>query len=137
MGIRYNAYRIEPYLIGLARQDPGLFLSGEPPTLDLDACWPSLQRLTTWGENPRPSHRLFEGDVLRRDGCSGWDPWMRVLAPDEVERIAADLVLLGERQVRAAFPPERVASVLDALDLAQHFAVGAARAGHGIIYTIG
>lgn len=129
MGNRYLAYRVEPHFIGLARHDPGLFLPDEPPALALDDCWPSLQRLTMQGEDHRPSHRLF--DAMRQD------PWLRVLDPDEVERIAADIVLLGEHDVRARFSEEQVASVLDALGRTQHFLVDAARSGQGVVCLIG
>ncbi|OUZ07299.1 hypothetical protein BHE97_17515 [Aeromicrobium sp. PE09-221] len=147
MGLRYYAYQVEPHFIGLARHDPSFFVSAESPAggdgrsggaiVDLDKRRRQLHRLTTDGAEPRPSSRLFEGDVRHCGDDASRVPCIRVLEPDEVSRIAADLVLLGERDVRSMFRSEEVASVAEFLIRVQHFAVDAARAGNGIIYLIG
>ena len=159
MGIRYYAYPVAPELVDLAREEPRLFLSPDPladawgppercpEMLYLDKCWHWLQRLTTRGDAPRPAYRLFEGGVRFVDGGAGWHAWERVLGPDEVEAVAADIVLLGEEDVRATvrrWSPdhgrsvaEEMSYVMQFLGAAQHFAVATSRAGRGIVYTIG
>ena len=147
MGIRYYAYQVEPHFIGLARLDPSFFLSAEPAPggdgrsgggiVDVDKRRRQLHRLTTGGGEPRPSSRLFAGDVRHPDDDVSRAPCIRVLEPDEVSRIAADLVLLGERDVRAMFSDAEIDGVMEFLTRVQHFTVDTARAGNGIVYLIG
>ncbi|TSD62339.1 hypothetical protein [Aeromicrobium piscarium] len=147
MGIRYYAYQVEPHFIGLARHDPSLFLSADPSTggasrsdgsiVGLDQRRRQLYRLTTGGAEPRPSSRLFAGDARHPGDDASWVPCIRVLEPDEVSEIAADLVLVGEKDVCAMFRDEEIAGVMAFLTRVQHFVVDTARAGNGIVYLIG
>src|SRR5690554_5210812 len=71
MGIRYFAYPVSPRQIAQSRECPrGCFDGddawhwepGAEPTLDLDKCYPELQR-ALGGDQPRASYALVEGAV--------------------------------------------------------------------------
>lgn len=60
----------------------------------------NLQRVTSPGRpggEARPAYRMFEGHVTPAgDAWGSWHPWIRAIAPDEVEVIANDLQTLTD-----------------------------------------
>lgn len=160
MGIRYYAYPVAAELIAHARDDPYQFMSADPlmdawgPAEDrprmlyLDKCWSTLQDLTDGGPGgqPRPAYRLFEGDVTFVDGGMAWYAWTRVLDPDEVDKIADDIVMLTDADIRAMLLSGRrvrgpggddFAYISHHLACAQEFVVGLSRDRLGMVYKIG
>lgn len=159
MGIRYYAYPLRSESVALALEDPGAFMSRDPladaweldgiqrpEMLYLDKCWSLLQLLTRpeFGP-PRTSYRLFEGEVTHTN--RGWLPWIRVLTVEEVDAVARDLALLGERDVdelldhRGLYFREGRASersyIIGYLGAAQEFTALMQMRGWGLVYLIG
>ncbi|WP_147436257.1 DUF1877 family protein [Mycetocola manganoxydans] len=160
MGIRYYAYPVDPELIEHARHTPWDFLSddplmdawgpeaGRPEMLYLDKSWWELQRLlgAVPGETGSPAAELVRGQV--REHAMGWYSFVRVLAPDEVSRIAIDLQTVNEGDVRRSLQENGsqfgrrdiegdVRHVLQYLQDATSFTGEMARTGRGLIYLIG
>ncbi len=173
MGIRYYAYAFEAEQTADALVHPRRYLSADPladawgfepgarigsglygqvvPKRDmlyLDKAWDELQDLTRErpGVHPeRPSYRMFEGHVNVNAGPPGWEPWVRVLAPEEMSPIAQDLSELC-RDLNAESPDESVASlwrcpssadyVLPYLCKARDFTRGLVEDGRGMVYMI-
>ncbi|MGO1971551.1 MAG: DUF1877 family protein [Propionibacteriaceae bacterium] len=161
MGIRCYAYPLAAEFVDHAQREPHLFVSADPladawgpeetrPTmLYLDKSWRWLQRLTSGDATPRSSHRLVQGNVTYVEEGMAWHPWLRVIAPDEVAAIAADLALLGPQDVQAmlrqelrrfdsgaAFVQEE-AYIVHFLHAAQRFVSDMSRTGMGVITMIG
>lgn len=110
---------------------------GSVPTLDLDKCYPELQRLLH-GEKPRPSHALVEGHVTHTP--YGWRSFRRVLDPEQVRAIADDLdqilaSALDREQIECRFNDGACVAVN--LARARDFARRVTDAGFGIHYSIG
>lgn len=172
MGIRYYAYAFAADATERARANPYDVLGDDPladawglephavmsvatfeqtvPKRDmlyLDKAWAHLQAVTRPPSaqlQARPAYRMFEGRVKMTE-C-GWEPWVRVLAPDEVADIALDLEGITEKEVDAIVrsfstdgrdPDEDVAYAMEYLDKARAFVTGLARDGRGLVYTIG
>ncbi len=73
----------------------------QPHILDLEQAWPQLQFLTrpaSHYEWPRPCYRLFQTneDIYQLDNRY---PWIRVILPDELKVIAADLATVTDSDV--------------------------------------
>ena len=148
MGIRYFAHPVSPRQIEQSRECPRVCLEGEDswehwapneePTLDLDKCYPELQRLLG-GEVPRPAYALVEGDVTHMGYA--WRPFRRTLDVDEVRKIADGLDDLLAAVDASDLPGCRFGSprkcVAHNLPRARDFARRVAEAGFGIHYLIG
>lgn len=172
MGIRYYAYAFDGELTEAVLAEPRSFIGADPladafglpegftvgttnfeqdppeeDMLYLDKVWNNLQEMTrpsVPGEAARPSYRMFEGHVTPVDDYSSWLPWIRVIAPEEIAPIAADLDEISD----ADFVPhysrhdsseehdsERRA-VVQFLERARHFLKGLERTGRGFVYMI-
>lgn len=163
MGIRYYAYTWPAEDIDLVFRNPRSALSDEPftgvrPTapderpdmLYLDKMWPDFQRLTNPGngEPPRPSYRIFEGEIRYRseNGWCSWYPWIRAISPEETAVIGRDLALVTDAEItavlstgdaaRSRFGCSR-ATLCAYLDAARKFTARAAGQGRGLVYLIG
>jgi Domain of unknown function (DUF1877) len=171
MGIRYYAYAFDADATERAVADPHSVLSRDPladawgmepgvsvgvATLEqttserdllyLDKAWRHLQAVTAApasGGDARPAYRMFEGSVRMHD--LGWDPWVRVLTPDEVAVVAQDLMGISaeeaETRLRASIcrGPDadlEVEYALEYLHLAQTFVEGLVRDGRGMVFAI-
>ena len=170
MGIRYYAYAVEADRIEDALECPSMFLSCDPladalgmevgamsgtaimrqvvPEQDmlyLDKAWSELQELSRTGGydgGPRPSYRMFEGKVCMFG--MGWEPWVRVLRPEEMKAISLDLKSLC---LEEEFPilehgdgisgGERISYVASYLRAACRFADVLVGSGRGMVYMIG
>jgi len=170
MGIRYYAYAVEADRIEDALECPSMFLSCDPladalgmevgamsgtaimrqvvPEQDmlyLDKAWSELQELSRTGGydgGPRPSYRMFEGKVCMFG--MGWEPWVRVLRPEEMKAISLDLKSLC---LEEEFPilehgdgisgGERMSYVASYLRAACRFADVLVGSGRGMVYMIG
>ena len=168
MGIRYYAYAFDPHMTERALADPRSILSDDPladawglkphamgsaatftqavPERDmlyLDKAWGYLQALTAERDGSgavRAAHRMFEGEVTMRDW--GWDPWVRVLVPEEIPLIARDLRQIDDARVTEVARPsadldEEVAYVKQYLDRARVFTAQLAEDSRGMVYMIG
>lgn len=170
MGIRYYAYAVEADRIEDALECPSMFLSCDPladalgmevgamsgtaimrqvvPEQDmlyLDKAWSELQELSRTGGydgGPRPSYHMFEGKVCMFG--MGWEPWVRVLRPEEMKAISLDLKSLC---LEEEFPilehgdgisgGERISYVASYLRAACRFADVLVGSGRGMVYMIG
>ncbi|KRE35779.1 hypothetical protein ASG73_13860 [Janibacter sp. Soil728] len=174
MGIRYYAYAFDHDQTEQALADPCTVLSADPladawgaphgftcatpsfqqsvphrDMLYLDKAWGHLQALTAsvdegGASRPRPSHRMFEGQVVMTG--AGWEPWVRTLVPAEIPAIARDAASItdgdADRQLRGVLrrcdePESEVAYALSYLHRAQTFVDGLAADGRGMVYLIG
>ena len=151
MGIRYYAYPVSSQEIDEARRRPCPFHGADPMAdawgpvderpvmLYLDKCWPFLQRAFRLDEpEQRPAAELVRGRVTFTD--DGWDPYERVLDPEEVAAIAADLATLGDgdiAQLVNEVAPEHRDYLRFHLEQARSFTAEMSEAGHGLVYLIG
>lgn len=115
--------------------------------LYLDKAWSHMQALTrptSWGDEARPAHRMFEGDV--KDSGMGWEPWVRALSPGEVVTIAEDLASISDDEVVATMSRfrkfeerdgEETEYAMQFLHRAQEFVTGLASSARGFVYMIG
>ena len=171
MGIRYYAYAFDADRTEQALADPFTVIGSDPladawglepgftmgvmgerPSLPerdfvyLDKAWRHLQRIT-WPGNltrPRPAYRMFEGQVSWSG--MGHEPWVRVLTPDEVLRIAPDLERINEQEVEENLDDpwkelrdkgEEVAYAVEHLHRAKAFVQLVAAERRGFAYLIG
>ncbi|MCO1338749.1 hypothetical protein BJH93_07585 [Kocuria polaris] len=163
MGIRYYAYTWPAEDLDMVLRNPRAALSDDPfddvfltppdeqpDMLYLDKMWPDFQQLTSPAEHehPRPSYRMFEGNVsyCADEGWACWYPWYRAIAPDETGVIARDLASITDAEVTARFgtgdaPQSRHRNTRSALcanlDAARKFTERAAEQGRGLVYMIG
>ncbi|TFH51934.1 DUF1877 domain-containing protein [Actinomyces viscosus] len=169
MGIRYYAYAVEADRIDDAIECPSMFLSCDPladawgmeggvmsgpatmkqvvPKRDmlyLDKAWDELQELTRAENNGgecRPSYRMFEGRV-RMVGPE-WEPWVRVLRPEEMRGISWDLKLLCQEEAsiskrsHGGGSEESMSYLVRYLQEACRFAEELVEDGRGMVYMIG
>lgn len=173
MGIRYYAYAFDADLAQQAANDPHSILSSDPladacgmephasvsvatfeqvsPKRDmlyLDKAWSALESLTRPQSGDSvvgSSYRMFEGNVTMHD--LGWDPWVRMILPEEVPAIRDDLCAIDEDRVRAwartwrsphgADDEAELRYVVDFLERAQEFVESLAADGRGMVYLIG
>lgn len=176
MGIRYYAYAFEGDQTAQAIADPYSILSDDPladawglephaavsvatfeqvtPERDmlyLDKAWRELQAITapqadtgSGTATARPAFAMFAGDVTHHS--MGWDPWVRVLSPEEVVPVAGDLLRISDADAEAVIrarsyfgrdPDQEVAYVLQFLARARGFMAELAAAGRGMVYMIG
>lgn len=148
MGIRYFAFAVSAQQIAQSQECPrGCFDgndawdhwgAGKSPTLDLDKCYPELQRLLG-GPTPRAAFALVEGSVT--DHWYGWLPYTKLLDNTAVRAIADDLEDLlsdpaGFGEVGCRFG-DCGNCAHDRLVLARDFTRTVADAGFGIHYQIG
>lgn len=163
MGIRYYAYAFDAEHTDRAVADPMSFISDDPladawgmphgaqiaqtdfqqsvpraEMLYLDKAWRELQALTGPSperETPRPSYRMFEGQVAMHD--RGWTPFVRGVAPREIPAIADDLVSLLQEVRDHARVDRESRYVEDFLTRAVDFVDGVAASNRGFAYLIG
>lgn len=169
MGIRYYAYAYEAADLDEVLADPSLVISDDPladawgftphtyglldanfqqsvpedQMLYLDKAWSHLQ----WairpedGQQSRPAYRMFEGKVANTS--MGHLPFERVLTPDQVLAVAADLVEVSDENVAERlrrcpfYRGDDLPFVLDHLQRARTFVTILASRGQGMAYTIG
>lgn len=170
MGIRYYAYAFDANQSEQARRDPRSLISSDPladawglephaavsytmfeqsvPERDmlyLDKAWGGLQVITGpqgRGLLARPAYAMFEGEVTMH--CSGWDPWVRALLPEELPAIERDLRDLSDTEVSRILREDPScteacddAYVLPHLRRAHEFVAGLVSDGRGMVYMIG
>ncbi len=146
MGIRYYAYPVKAEDIDHARTDPISFISDDPlmdawgaeedrpRMLYLDKAWQPLQRLFV----DRPSSSLVSGNVRWSD--RGYEPWVKVLDPEEVAEVARDIVLVepvdadSDVLQRMHWDAEGVNQYLTS---AQQFVTELVEEDSGLVYIIG
>lgn len=173
MGIRYYAYAFDADQTEAALADPRLFLSDDPladawgldpgstmslnvtfeqvppkrEMLYLDKAWSHLQMIASAGTEDgtsRAAFRIFEGRVTPQG--LGWDPWIRVVTPEEAALANADLATIkdidAERTIRQSYRGSRdldgeVRYALDYLERARVYMRSLAEDGRGMVYMIG
>ncbi|MDP5227093.1 MULTISPECIES: DUF1877 family protein [Arthrobacter] len=166
MGIRYYAYAFNADATEWILADPRRGMSADPladawgfepgsaggpasmeqtsserDMLYLDKAWGGLQRLTgpeSGGGIARPSHRMFEGQVVMHH--DGWEACVRAVPPADVAAIAEDLrELLDEvaPDVDDETPSESLEYHLYYLRQAEKFVSALADEGRGFVYEIG
>lgn len=173
MGIRYYAYAFDAELAQQAIDDPHSILSSDPladawglepharssvavfeqvpPPCDmlyLDKAWSALQALTRPGPEVPASvtaYRMFEGKVTMQG--LGWEPWVRVILPEEVPGIRDQLREVDEKRIddwartwrspHGATDEEERRYVLHYLERARDFVESLAAEGRGMVYLIG
>ncbi len=170
MGIRYYAYAFDGHVTDLVLADPRSFLSADPladawglesadgaatatferavPERDmlyLDKAWRQLQAFSAPSKDEvdaRPAFRMFEGQVTMHH--DGWEPWVRVLPPSDVDIIAKDLNELTDTELgkwlQDSWRFERVSDIgyaVGYLQQARAFVSNLAAANRGLVYLIG
>lgn len=164
MGIRYSAYAFDAAQTERALADPRSVIGADPladawglppgfvsgvtdfeqtlPARDLlylDKAWSLLQQLTApaAGEASRPAHWMFEGAVTETE--LGWLPWVRALAPVDVQLVAHDLeeidIAAAASRLRADGGDREWAT--QSLAKASAFVRQLADDGRGLAYLIG
>lgn len=174
MGIRYYAYAFEDHMTDQALAFPRSILAGDPhadawggepgasisvvtleqhtPERDmlyLDKAWRHLQIITgpeIRGAAARPAHRMFEGAVTMDHDHMGWDPWLRVLRPEEVPAIAEDLEGISESEAKSLLrtraylgeePEREIEYACLHFHRARTFMTHLRADGRGMVYMIG
>lgn len=174
MGIRYYAYPLDKREAERAVADPLSAFSSDPladawglepgasigranldrrsswrEMLYLDKAWRHLQILSMPQSHEsvaRPAYRMFEGNVTTDHDCSGWEPWLRAIAPEEVPEIVNDLELINHSGMPAFLhataclgpdPDPEISYAGFHFAQALEFAAAMRDDGRGLVYMIG
>lgn len=161
MGIRYYAYPVAASEVEAALANPEAFVGSDPLSdawglepigpneyamgvnprprmLYLDKCWRLMQRLTRQDFEPRPAHKLVEGDVTPTH--MGWYPHFAALTPAEVALVAHDLDDIAHGRLDefcAELDEDDVDYLKSHFAEARSFTRALATSGEGLAYTIG
>ncbi|QGU02572.1 hypothetical protein CKALI_08560 [Corynebacterium kalinowskii] len=162
MGIRHDAYEIDPRFLELAELQSAKFFINSPQCdahclilawamgwqfeesplnspivfdnwLSVDKAWRPFQQVLA---PSRPAYALFEGQVTHTE--SGWIPYFGIVYPDQLQAAVSDLKTLTNEEIDKALPWEQDRQwVRDILESHIPRLEKVCAAGWGLAYRIG